>query len=153
MPRQPRFSDRGHLGRSAPVEAYRNPTNRDASSDGARISALGGGFVRTRYSFSLGMAISRDGGERDDVLREHHLSFGFSFDDNHLCAAPGSTNVSCPCGGSRRPRRRRFRGYGFCNALHERLAAVCSDLVRASNRFHVYVWSIDREACAALVAL
>src|SRR6516165_12259272 len=151
--REPRFSDRGGLGRSTSVEAYHNPTIRDASFDRARISALGDGHLRTRYSSSCGMVVSRDGGERSDVPREHHLSFGSSFDGNHLCAAPGSPKVSCACGGRLWPPRRRFGGYGFCNALYERLAVFCGDLVRASNRSHVDVRSIDREACAALVAL
>src|SRR6185437_9538935 len=135
-----------------PVEAYRNLTNRDASSDGARTSALGGGFVRTRYSFSLGMAISRDGGEWGDVRREHPLSIASSFDGYHLRAAPGRPNVSCSDGGGGRAAGRQFGGHGFCHALHERLAAVCGDLVRASNRSHVYSWPIGRKACAALVA-
>ena len=99
------------------------------------------------------MAISRDRGEWGDVPREHHLSIGSSFDDYHLCVAPGRPNVSCYGGGGGRAARRRFGGYGFCNALHERLAVICGDLVRASNRSHVDVRSIDREACFALVAL
>jgi hypothetical protein len=45
------------------------------------------------------MAISRDGGEWGDVPREHHLSIGSSFDDYHLCVAPGRPNVSCYDGG------------------------------------------------------
>jgi hypothetical protein len=98
------------------------------------------------------MAISRDGGEWGDVSREHHLSIGSSFDGYHLCAAPGRPNVSCYDGGGGRAARRRFGGYGFCNALHERLAAVCGDLVRASNRSRVYVWRSGWEARSALVA-
>ena len=98
------------------------------------------------------MAISRDGGEWGDVPREHHLSIGSSFDSYHLCAAPGGPSVSCCDGGGGRAARRRFGGYGFCNALHERLAAVCGDLVRASNRSHGHRWPAGRAICAALVA-
>jgi hypothetical protein len=98
------------------------------------------------------MAISRDRGEWGDVPREHHLSIGSSFDGYHLCAATGRPNVSCYDGGGGRAACWRFGGYGFCNALHKRLAAVCGDLVRVSNRSHVYVWPTGWEARAALVA-
>jgi hypothetical protein len=66
--------------------------------------------------------------------------------------APGRPDISGCDGGRGRAASRRSGGYGFCDALHERLAAVCGDLVRAGNRSHVYAWSIGREACAALVA-
>jgi hypothetical protein len=97
------------------------------------------------------MVISHDGGEWDDVLCEHPLSRDYSSERCRLCAAPGRPNVSCCNGGGGRTARRCFGGYGFCNALHERLAAVCGDLVRASPRSHVYVWPSGRKACAALV--
>src|SRR6476659_5736306 len=106
------------------------------------VMAIIGGLAVSLALFSLTLGV------RPDILSALSTwRFDLKLSANLLLLI-----VSCCDGGGGRAARRRFGGSDFCHALHERLAAVCGDLVRASNRSHVYVWSIGREACAALVA-